>query len=140
MTALNNTRQTNVRKAPQTPRGNGEQQLPTTSSENNLAAASSSTTTTVELFPSSANSDMQSLLRRYQIESLKKLHAECFGRPMPAPISAAVLRDLDAGTPSAYYRYAMIEATYAPRPSWRYAAAIVKRCKEEMVDPGELPV
>ena len=108
-------------------------------SEYNPAAASS-TTTTVELFPSSANSDVQPILRRYQLESLKKLHAECFGRAMPAPISAEVLRDLDAGTPTAYYRYAMIEATYAPRPSWRYAAAIVRRCKEEMIDPGELPI
>ena len=59
---------------------------------------------------------------------------------MPAPISAEVLRDLYAETPSAYYRYAMMEAVYAPRPSWRYVQAIVRRCKAQLIEPGELPI
>ena len=71
---------------------------PTTSSENNLVAASSSSTTTVQVFPRNGND----VLKQYQLESLKQLYVECFGRPMPAPISAELLRDLYAETPSAY--------------------------------------
>lgn len=99
----------------------------------NEQAGESSSTTTVRKVP--ANS---SVLRRYQLEQLKQLHQECFGRAMPAPIAAEVLRDLDAQTPSKYYRYAMMEACYAPRPSWRYVQAIVRRCKDQMVNPDEL--
>lgn len=108
---------------------------PITSSENNPAAGSSSTTT-VQVFPRNSND----VLKQYQLENLKQLHVECFGRPMPAPISAEVLRDLYAETPSAYYRYAMMEAVYAPRPSWRYVQAIVRRCKAQLIEPGELPI
>ena len=111
-----------------------EREQPITSSENNQAAASSSTTT-VQVFPSSSSKEV---FRRYQLENIKSLHMECLGRPMPSPISAEVLRDLDEGTPSAYYRYALTEAMYAPRPPWRYVAAIVKRCKSQLIDPNEL--
>lgn len=98
------------------------------------SSSTSSSTTTVQVFPHSASET----LRRYQLENLKELHAECLGRPMPAPISAELLRDLDDGTPSAYYKYAMREACYAPRPSWRYVQAIVRRCKAQMIEPSEL--
>lgn len=112
----------------------------TTDHENYHAAAGSSTTgsstTTVQVFPGNGSE----VVKQYALEQLKQLHIEYFGRPMPSPISAEVLRDLYAGTPSAYYRYAMMEAVYAPRPSWRYVAAIVKRCKTQLIEPGDLPV
>lgn len=105
------------------------------------SSRSSSSTTTVRKFPENASrerSETRELLRRLQMEHLKKLHMECIGRPMPAPIAAEVLRDLDADTPAEYYKYALTEACYAPRPSWRYVQAIIRRCKAQMIDPSEL--
>lgn len=108
--------------------------------------AGSSTTTTVQLFPEitrhrlsdAEREEIYQAAKAYSLEQLKKLHMECFGRPMPAPIAAEVLKDLRCDTPAAYYRYAMTEACYAPRPSWRYVQAIVKRCKAQMLEPSEL--
>ena len=106
-------------------------------SEKQLVSSSSSTTT-VQLFQDITRPRAVEVLRRYQMEEIKRLHREVLGRPMPAPISAAVLRDLDADTPSAYYKYALTETMYAPKPSWRYVQAIVNRCKSQLIDPAEL--
>lgn len=125
-------------------RGTIYEQVASTSEKYNPAASSSrssTSTTTVRKFPenpSRERGETRELLRRLQMENLKKLHMECIGRPMPAPIAAEVLRDLDADTPAVYYKYALTEACYAPRPSWRYVQAIVRRCKAQMIDPSEL--
>lgn len=125
-------------------RGTEREHIRTSSEENHRAGSSS--TTTVKVFPDvsryrrsdAEREELHQTMKAYSLESLKKLHMECFGRPMPTPIAAEVLRDLRCDTPAAYYRYAMMEACYAPRPSWRYVQAIVKRCKAQQLDPSEL--
>lgn len=127
-------------------RGTEREQVAPTSEKNQ--AAGSSSTTTVKVFPAitrerrseEEREESYSALKAYQLETLKKMHLECLGRPMPAPIAAAVLRDLRSETPSAYYRYALMEVCYAPRPSWRYVQAIVNRCKAQGIDPTELEI
>lgn len=100
-------------------------------------AASSSSTTTVRKYPETPSSTRQ-MIYRLQLERIKKMHQDYLGRPMPAPLAAKVLQDIDAGTPAEYYMYALTESCYAPRPSWRYAAAIVNRCKDQLIEPEDL--
>lgn len=72
------------------------------------------------------------------VEGIRQLHADILGRPMPRYTEQQLISDLEAGTPAAYYRYALKESAFAPYPSWRYAMAIVARLKRQRVDEADL--
>ncbi len=57
---------------------------------------------------------------------------------MPRFTEGQLRADLEQGTPSIYYRYALAEAANAPHPSWRYALAIVARLKRQNVPEDDL--
>lgn len=92
--------------------------------------SSSSTTTTVEKPPYIDSYTRQTLA----VERLKETYYDCFGREMPRIIKAEILRNVRNGTPIYYYRYAIEQTAFAPRPSWRYTMAIVQRLQRERAD------
>ncbi len=112
MTAANPTRQTNVRRFPQTPSEENERSTTTSST-------SSSSTTTVE------NCQNLEFLR------IQDQYFDTFGLTMSRAISTVVLRDLRAGIPGYYYLYAIEQTAWAPNPSWRYTMAIMARLKQD---------
>lgn len=61
------------------------------------------------------------------VEGLRDLYLDAIGLPMSAICERDLRRELEAGTPYIFYHYALEETAYAPRPSWRYAMAIVRR-------------
>lgn len=72
------------------------------------------------------------------INTLRQEHMDILGRPMPRFTESQLTRDLEQGTPSVYYRYALAEAANAPMPSWRYVLAIVARLKRQNVPEDDL--
>lgn len=54
---------------------------------------------------------------------------------MPATIERRITEALLRGVPWEYFSYALMEASYAPKPSWRYAEVIVNRCIRERTLP-----
>lgn len=77
-------------------------------------------------------------LHEMAIDGLRQDHMDILGRPMPRFTEAQLLRDLELGTPSVYYRYALSEAASAPMPSWRYVLAIVARLKRQQIPEEDL--
>ena len=93
-----------------------------------------SSTTTGEKLPNSDKFARQT----YAVERIKTQFADAFGREMPRSIQQQVLLSIRSGTPAAYYTYAIEETLLAPRPSWRYTMAIVRRLEQQMIDQDDL--
>lgn len=73
-----------------------------------------------------------------QIEGLRELYRDAIGQAMSDICERALRRDLERGTPYVYYHYALEETAFAPRPSWRYTMAIVRRLQTQEVDEESL--
>lgn len=73
-----------------------------------------------------------------QVEDLRSLYAQAIGAPMSPMIAKELRHELEAGTPYIYYHYALWQTAYAPRPSWRYTLAIVRRLKNQDVSERDL--
>ncbi len=73
-----------------------------------------------------------------QVADLKELYQQAIGQPMSAICEASLRRSLEGGTPYLYYHYALVETAYAPRPSWRYTLAVVRRLTLQEVTEAEL--
>lgn len=91
---------------------------------------SSSTTTTTT---TASSSSLQSLKTKY-IAEIKAAYSDAIGRSMPNSLVRDVERDLDTGTPGYYYLYALEQTAMAPRPSWHYTMAIIRRLYREGLD------
>ena len=131
MKATATARETNVRIFPkQNENQNNQQQV---GGGGEVAEGSGSTTTTQTL-------PVFDRLTRQNIafEEIKLLFSDCFGRPMPRAISEQVLRAIRSGTPAYYFRYAIEETVFAPRPSWRYTMAIVSRLEREKASKADM--
>ena len=87
-------------------------------SSSSSTGSSSSSTTTVE--------NCQ-IMERNRIEQLRQLYENTIGAPMSLAVLKQLLLSITRGTPWQYYEYALEETALAPRPSWRYAVAIVRR-------------
>lgn len=72
------------------------------------------------------------------IEGLRQLYQDAIGQPMSAICERALRDDLAAGTPYIFYHYALEETAFAPRPSWRYAQAIVRRLHAQGVTEDDV--
>ena len=101
------------------------------------------TTTTTDYEGTSSSSTRvraraREALLQISVEALRKEFSEIFNRPMPRFTEAQLVADLEAGTPSIYYRYALAETVNAPQPSWRYTLAIVARLKRQQVPEEDL--
>ena len=75
-----------------------------------------------------------------QVEDLRSLYAQAIGAPMSPMIAKELRHELEAGTPYIYYHYALWQTAYAPRPSWRYTLAIVRRLKCQEVPEKDLEI
>lgn len=65
-------------------------------------------------------------------------YCQAFGVGIMPPVAkAACLRALDAGMDQSLIYLAIDEASVAPRPSWNYAAAILRRLLQENCLTGE---
>lgn len=72
------------------------------------------------------------------VEGLRELYQDAIGQPMTAICERALRRSLEAGTPYVFYHYALEETAFAPRPSWRYTEAIVRRLLAQGVNEETL--
>ena len=92
---------------------------------NTTTGTSSSSTTSAAATPS-FSSDFQK-----ELVKIRELYLQAIGRPMPDLITDQVLGALQSGVPLWHYEYALRQTAYAPMPSWRYAAAILRRIQRE---------
>lgn len=71
-------------------------------------------------------------------EDLAEYYCSAFGTPIMPPVAKSLcMRALDAGMEQSLLYVAIDEASIAPRPSWNYAAAILRRLLEEKCLTGE---
>lgn len=100
-------------------------------------SSTSSTTATTQVSSTSSTSGRKPSENDIasSIVFLKETYQECLKAPMPVPVERRITDALIRGVPFEYFSYALTEASYAPRPSWRYAEAIVSRCIRERVLP-----
>lgn len=101
-----------------------------------LAPQLSSSTTTTSTTSSMNTSDVV-----MDLETIKLRYHNCLGMAMPKHLQDQVRGWLEGNTiPAEYFLYGLQEAAYAPRPSWRYAMAVVRRLADEHYPVGMLPV
>lgn len=75
------------------------------------------------------------------LESIKRAYHDCLSLTMPEHIENQVKYWLEENVfPPEYIIYALQEASMAPRPSWKYAMAIIRRLSNEHYPVGLLPV
>lgn len=96
------------------------------------------TTTPTTASSSSTRARAREALTEMAVESIRKDFSEIFNRPMPRFTESQLRADLDQGTPSIYYRYALSETALAPAPAWRYTLAIVTRLKKQQIPEEDL--
>ena len=82
--------------------------------------------------------NVDSAVLRIQMQEISSQYYECLLTPMPSFVARRVLMELQEGVPSSYFMYALEEAAMAPRPSWKYAIAIVRRLVREKVSTEEV--
>lgn len=71
-------------------------------------------------------------------DEVAEYYCKAFGVSLMPPVAkAACLRALEAGMEQSLIYLAIDEASIAPRPSWNYAAAILRRLQEEKCLTGE---
>lgn len=97
------------------------------------------TTTTITSINSSSSTTHASARAReaeinVAVEGLRELYHDAIGQPMSAICERSLRRSLEAGTPYVFYHYALQETAFAPRPSWRYTEAIVRRLLAQGAD------
>ena len=114
------TRNTNVRLTPCTP---------SQKESSSRSSSGSSSTTTVE---------NDHILLRNRVEQLRELYTATIGVPMTPAVMRQLLLSVTRGTPWQYYEYALEETALAPRPSWRYALAIVTRLISEQAPADDV--
>ena len=70
------------------------------------------------------------------VDDLRDAYLDAIGSEMSERCEHFLRGELARGVPYEYYLYALDETAYAPRPSWRYTAAIVRRlmCTHASVD------
>lgn len=111
---------------------------------NNYNGNTSRTTTTTTTPTSSSSSTIARTRAReaelnVMIADLKDLYYRAIGQPMSAICADSLRRDLESGqTTYMQYHYALTETAYAPRPSWRYALAIVRRLELQGITDDDL--
>lgn len=76
----------------------------------------------------SASSSIRARARAYAREEISLAYFESLGREIPRYCQVIVDEMLDDGIESAVICYGLHEAAKAPYPSWRYAAAVIRRC------------
>lgn len=100
-----------------------------------------STTTTTHNTSTSTTSGKNNGEILMDLEVIKHRYYECLGMQMPGHIVQQVHGWLEAGyMPTEYFLYGLQEAAMAPRPSWRYAMAVVRRLCTDKYPAGLLPV
>lgn len=109
----------------------------TTTSSSTTATSSSTTTNTTTTTTNGRDSD--DILM--DVELIKKRYYDCLGTTMPEYLASQVHGYLQGNTiPCEYFLFGLQEAATAPRPSWRYAMAVVRRLAQERYPVGLLPV
>lgn len=107
--------------------------ITTTTTESSSSGSSSTTTTTHGRNPNSIVIESSSKTLE-KMEELKETYRYALGKSMPPWTVQEVQDALLKGVPDVYYLYALREAAAAPRPSWAYALAIVRRLQRDKVD------
>lgn len=106
------------------------------STTNNYNSSSRSSTTTTH-----GRNSADTIMKPYpsgselvgELEEIKDAYRQSLQRPMPPWIVSEVSDAIARGVYHYYYVYALREAAAAPRPSWQYAQAIVRRlCREKV--------
>ena len=97
----------------------------TTTTSTSTSSTSSTTTTSSTIFQ--------------DLEGIKEAYQDALGRTMPQSIASYVQSEILMGRMDAHdVHYALMETAAAPRPSWRYAMAIIKRLQRESPFPWDV--
>lgn len=98
-----------------------ENEITTTTTSTTTATTTTTTSTFVE-----------------EMSEFREMYRDALGREMPRFIEADILSRLLTGkNDSIDIQYALQETAAAPRPSWRYASAILARLTREAPLPWE---
>lgn len=99
--------------------------------ENQRNTRSTSTTTTSST--TSTSSTRTSSTSYDEMEAIKEAYQDAIGRAMPQSIANYVQSQILMGRMDAHdVEYALMETAMAPRPSWRYAMAIINRLQRDL--------
>ena len=94
-----------------------------------LSSTSSSTTTGARAHARTRESAAQMLYGQYQ--DACQYYAESFRRSITPIIQRQIAEWIKGGITAEVVRMAIDETQMAPRPSWAYCAAILRRCENE---------
>lgn len=103
---------------------------------NHSTSRSSATTTTTHgrnSIVSVIETSSSEMEEANSLEEIQTVYRQALQRPMPPWHVQEVSEAISRGVSPYYYQYALREAASAPRPSWQYAQAIVRRlCREHV--------
>lgn len=106
----------------------------------NTGSSSSTSTTTDRRNSTATNEGCRKILNSLFIEEFPSMYQDAIGtRPVQAIIKE-VKENLDDNTVTIrQIKYALQQTAYAPRPSWAYARAIIRRLRYEglLMDENE---
>lgn len=102
-----------------------------------LLSTATSTTTTSSCCSSQSPSSGDKFSSLY-IENIIDTYKQAIGTPNQLVISRIKQDILEHRIPHQYYTYALEQTAFAPRPSFAYCQAIIRRLCRERVDPREL--
>ena len=100
-----------------------------------ISTSTSTTTTSSRCSSQSPSSSAQTSLN---IQAIVELYKQSIGIPNRIVIQK-IKEDLtEWKIPHQYYTYALEQTAFAPRPSFQYCQAIIRRLCRERVDPRDL--
>lgn len=103
-----------------------------------LPSTTTSTTTTSSAGCSPFPSSHSKKVVNYLIDEVLDLYKEAIGIPSQI-VMRQIRKDItELNIPTAYYKYAITQTAYAPRPSMAYCQAIIRRLCRERVPPEDL--
>lgn len=103
-----------------------------------LSTSTSTTTTSSRCSSQFPSSSASSALISLNIQAIVELYKQSIGIPNRIVVQK-IKEDLtDRKIPHQYYTYALEQTAFAPRPSFQYCQAIIRRLCRERVDPRDL--
>lgn len=98
----------------------------------------SNTTTTTSSTTSTTSTTTKKTITRYDMSLIETEYRDAIGHTMPQSIANWVQSEILLGhMDTEDILYALHETAMAPRPSWRYAMAIIRRLQKESPLPWE---
>lgn len=96
------------------------------------------TTSTINSSRSSGSSSTTNGRNSTYLRELLMIYEDSIGRRAPAYVREIMQLMLEDGVHPRVIEYALHQTAMAPYPSWRYAQAIIRRCRADGIGIGEM--